>query len=143
MSEKIKVLFVCVHNGGRSQIAEAFLNNMAGERFVAESAGLEPGVMNRLVIKSMKDVGIDISKNKTKSINEFIGKYYDYVITVCDDSSGEKFPVFPGNSKRLHWTFEDPSLLNGSEEENIIKIAEIRDEIKEKIRNFINEFGVY
>ena len=73
MSEKIKVLFVCVHNGGRSQIAEAFLNNMAGERFVAESAGLEPGVMNKLVVKSMKDVGIDISKNK------FVYKEHFYI----------------------------------------------------------------
>lgn len=142
MSEKIKVLFVCVHNSGRSQIAEAFLNNMAGDKFISQSAGLEPGIMNQLVIKSMKEAGIDISKNRTKNINEFIGKFYDYVITVCDESSGEKCPIFPGNSKRLHWTFEDPASLSGSEEENIIKVAEIRDEIKEKISNFINEFGV-
>jgi arsenate reductase len=137
--DKIKVLFVCIHNSARSQMAEAFLNTLGGVKFSAESAGLEPGKINPLVVKSMQETGIDISKNKTKDVFEFLssGKMFDYVITVCDETSGERCPYFPGSSKRLHWTFEDPSEFTGTETEKLFKIAKVRDAIKLKAEEFI------
>lgn len=140
MHETINVLFVCVHNSARSQMAEAFMNSFGGAYFSAESAGLEPGKLNQLVVKSIAEIGFDISKNKTKSVSDFLNKEFDYVITVCDESSGERCPVFPGKTKRLHWTFEDPSALTGTEEEKLKRISLIRDEIKNKITSFINTF---
>ncbi len=139
MENKIKVLFVCVHNSARSQIAEAFLKNLGKEHFIVESAGLELGVLNPLAIDVMKEIGIDISQNKTKSVFDFIkmGKTYDYVITVCDETSGEKCPFFPGKSIRLHWYFGDPSSLTGTYEEKLNITRRIRDEIKKKIEEFI------
>jgi arsenate reductase (thioredoxin) len=141
---KTKVLFVCIHNSARSQMAEAFLNTLGGNIFSAESAGLEPGQLNPLVVKSMEEIGIDISKNKTKDVFEFYknGKQFDYVITVCDETSGERCPVFPGNLKRMHWSFEDPSSFTGTEEEKLIKIAKVRDAIKSKVEDFINSLKV-
>ena len=95
---KKRVLFVCVHNSARSQMAEAFLNALAPDRFVAESAGIEPRTLNPTVVEAMKGGGIDISKNTTKSVQSFIaeGRRYDYIITVCDEASAERCPVFPG-----------------------------------------------
>ena len=102
--EKINVLFVCIHNSARSQMAETFLNVLGNGKFEAESAGIEPGPLNPLVVEVMKEVGIDISKNRTKSVLEFIEKKkaFDYVITVCDETSAERCPSFPGQSKRMH-----------------------------------------
>src|SRR3990167_1894983 len=99
--DKKRVLFICVHNSARSQMAEAFLNQMAGDRFEVESAGLEPGKLNPLAIEVMKEAGIDISQNKTKSVFDFYGagKKYDYVITVCDESQSGQCPVFPGGGQ--------------------------------------------
>jgi arsenate reductase len=101
---KIKVLFVCIHNSARSQMAEAWLNHLCGERFYAQSAGLEPGSLNPLVVQVMKEAGIDISQNKTKSVFDFFkaGDIFSHVITVCDESSAEKCPVFPGVTNRLY-----------------------------------------
>ena len=103
--KKKKVLFICVHNSARSQMAEAFLKKMAGDRFEVESAGLEPCKLNPLAVEAMKEAGIDISGNKTKSVFDFYkqGKQYDCVITVCDESQSGMCPVFPGAGKRLHW----------------------------------------
>jgi arsenate reductase len=139
MNDKIKVLFVCIHNSARSQMAEAFLNTLGGNIFSAESAGLEPGKLNPLVVKSMSETGIDISGNKTKDVFDFLskGRQFDFVITVCDETSGERCPFFPGNSKRLHWTFEDPSSFTGTEAEKLFNIAKVRDAIKLKIEEFI------
>ncbi len=141
MSDKIKVLFVCVHNSARSQMAEAYLNNLGGDKFFAESAGLEPGILNPYVVEVMCEDGIDISKNKTKSVFDFYkkGKLYNYVITVCESEAGEKCPVFPGVTKRLHWEFKDPSKLTGSKEDILREVRLIRDEIKQKIKEFISE----
>ncbi len=141
VKEKIKLLFVCIHNSARSQIAEAYLNSFAGEKFFAESAGLESGKLNPYVVSVMMEAGLDISGNKTKTVNEFLNanKTFDYVITVCDEASGERCPYFPGNGKRLHWTFEDPSALTGTDEEKLKQIRLIRDEIKTKILDFIKE----
>jgi len=137
--DKIKVLFVCIHNSGRSQIAEAYLNKMAGDRFFAESAGIEPGVLNPLVVESMKQDGIDISGNKAKSVFDFYkqGRIFNYVITVCDKEAAERCPVFIGVTKRLHWSFKDPHAVEGTEKEKLEKVAKIRDEIKNQIMEFM------
>lgn len=128
----VKVLFVCIHNSARSQMAEAFLKQVGGDKFEVESAGLEPGTLNPLVVESMKEIGIDISRNKTKSVFAFYkqDKKYDYVITVCDAASGERCPIFPGETKRLHWSFEDPSAFPS-------KVRVIRDAVLEKVNEFV------
>ena len=122
-------------------MAEAFLNKYGADKFEAESAGLEPGVLNPLVIKVMQEESIDISENETKSVFGFLkeDKTYDYVITVCDKTSGERCPYFPGKTNRMHWTFNDPSSLSGNEEEKLVKIRIIRNDIKEKIKEFIKD----
>lgn len=138
---KKKVLFVCIHNSARSQMAEAFLNLLAGDRFEAESAGLEPGLLNPLVVETMKETGIDISGNRTKGVFDFIkaGKLFHYVITVCDDTSGNRCPIFPGYTERLHWNFPDPSALEGSHDEKLQATRRIRDEIKARIEAWIKQ----
>ncbi|MCK9555324.1 arsenate reductase ArsC [bacterium] len=138
---KKKVLFICVHNSARSQMAEAYLKKFSPDDFDVESAGLEPGELNPVVVEAMKEDGIDISGNKTKSAHDFIrqGRKYDYVITVCDESGREKCPVFPGKVERLHWSFPDPSSLKGSAPEKLEKIREIRDSIKKRITDWLKE----
>ena len=139
--EKIKVLFVCVHNSARSQMAEAFVNSLAGDRFIAESAGIEPGKLNPYVVKVMSEIGIDISSNRTKDVFEFVkaGKHFSFVITVCEREAAEKCPIFPGISKRLEWSFRDPSKLNGTENEILEQTRKIRDEIKSQVVKWIDE----
>ncbi|MBN1614652.1 MAG: arsenate reductase ArsC, partial [Deltaproteobacteria bacterium] len=114
--KKKKVLFVCVHNSARSQMAEAWLNHSCGDLFEAKSAGLEAGTLNPFAVEAMKEAGIDISHNETKAVFDLIksGELFSYVITVCDETSAEKCPVFPGITKRLHWSFADPSSLSGT-----------------------------
>jgi len=138
---KIRVLFVCIQNSARSQMAEAYLNYLGGEKFEAESAGLEPGMLNPFAVEVMKEDGIDISQNKTKDVFEFFksGKMYSYVITVCDEASAERCPIFPGVCKRLHWSFADPASIKGSNEEKLNGTRIIRDQIKDKIRKWIGE----
>ncbi len=139
--EKIKVLFVCIHNSARSQMADALLTYFGSGLFSIESAGLEPGSLNPLAIDAMKEMKIDISDNKTNSVFDLLneGRTYDFVITVCDESQSERCPIFPGKSKRLHWSFQDPSSLTGLKEDKLKRTIEIRDEIKHKILKFINE----
>ncbi len=136
-----KVLFVCIHNSARSQMAEAFLNNMGGDLFEAESAGIEKGKLNPLVVKVMGEAGIDISGKQTNEVLDFLkeGRKYDAVVTVCDAANAEKCPVFPGKVKRLAWSFTDPSQFAGTEEEKLERTRLVRDEIKEKITDFITE----
>lgn len=138
---KQRVLFVCIHNSARSQMAEAWLNHFCGEYFEAESAGLSPGILNPLVVAVMQEVSIDISGQKTRAVADLIqlGQSFDYVITVCDESSAEQCPLFPGETKRLHWGFPDPSSLKGTEAEKLAKTREIRDVIKAKIENWCQE----
>jgi len=102
---KQKVLFVCIHNGARSQMAEAFLNQICGKVFDAQSAGIEPGKLNPVVVDAMREVGLEISRNQTKAVADFLQQQFDYVITVCDETSAERCPIFPGKTKRLHWVF--------------------------------------
>jgi arsenate reductase len=120
-------------------MAEAYLNKFAGDRFAAESAGIEPGTLNPLVVKSMMQDGIDISGNKTKSVFDFYkqGRIFDYVITVCDKEAAERCPLFIGVTQRLHWSFPDPSKLEGSEGEKLEKISGIRDAIKSQILEWV------
>lgn len=135
-----KVLFVCIHNSARSQMAEAFLNQMGESRFIAESAGLEPGTLNPVVVEAMQEVGLDLSGNACDAIEDFLPRAneFSYVVTVCDESAAERCPIFPGNVKRLHWGFPDPSSLEGPGEERLCRTREIRNAIKEKVRNFLN-----
>jgi len=139
--KKKKVLFVCVHNSARSQMAEAFMNEMAGDRFESESAGIEPGLLNPFVVEAMKEAGIDISGNRTKAVFDFIkaGTLFHYIITVCDETSSDRCPVFPGYGKRLHWSFPDPSVLEGTDSEKLEATRKIRDEIRAKIEDWIHE----
>lgn len=136
---KKRVLFVCIHNSARSQMAEAFLNLHGGDRYAAESAGIEPGKLNPVVVEAMKEKGIDISQNRTKSVDEFLERkdIFDFVITVCDETSAARCPTFPGQGKRLHWGFRDPSALQGSLDEKLPETRVIRDEIEGKIIDWL------
>ena len=133
-----KILFVCIHNSARSQMAEAFMNQMCGKIFEAHSAGIEPGVLNPLVVEAMREAGMDISGNKTKTVSDILksGMTFARVITVCDEASAERCPVFPGNVARLHWSFPDPSAFQGTREEKLEKIRAVRDAIKAKIEQW-------
>jgi arsenate reductase len=136
-----EVLFVCVHNSARSQMAAAFLNAICPDDFCAESAGLEPGTLNPLAVAAMREVGIDISLNKTKSVFDLIaaGRHFSYVVTVCDDASAESCPVFPGKAQRLHWSFTDPASLQGASEERLAQTRKIRDAIQTQILEWCKE----
>jgi len=138
---KPKVLFICVHNSARSQMAEAWLNHLCGEFFEAQSAGLEPGTLNPLAIEVMREVGIDISAKKTRAVSDVFNsaQLFSYVITVCDESSAEMCPVFPGPTKRLHWSFPDPSQVIGTHAEKLRRVREIRDAIRAKIDSWCAE----
>ncbi len=129
------VLFVCIHNSARSQMAEAFLKRACGNRFVAMSAGIEPGKLNPIVVTAMLEVGIDISGHATKSVAEMLssGRAFEYVITVCDETNAERCPTFPGTTKRLHWGFPDPSALPGTPEEKLGRTRGIRDAIARQV----------
>jgi len=121
-------------------MAEAFLKQLARDRFEVESAGLEPGTLNPLAVEVMKEVGIDISQNKTKSVFDFYkqGRRYDCVITVCDESQSGTCPVFPGATEQLHWGFDDPSGFQGAWKEKLEKTREVRDKIKSRIIEWLD-----
>jgi arsenate reductase len=138
---KQKVLFTCVHNSARSQMAEAFLKEICGDYFEANSAGLELGKLNPLAVEAMREIGIDISQNQTKSVFDIFksGELFAYVITVCDEGSAERCPIFPGMTKRLHWSFPDPAGLVGSGEERLAGTRKIRDQIRARIEMWCDE----
>ena len=137
--EKIRVLFICVHNSARSQMAEAYLNKLAGDKFVAESAGIEPGVLNPYAVKVMEEEGIDLSSNETKSVFDLYrkGSMFSYVIAVCDAANAQKCPIFPGVTERIQWSFPDPAALQGTDEEKLEGTRQIRDAIKAQIGEWI------
>jgi len=122
-------------------MAEAFLNASCPEYFAAQSAGLEPGKLNPVVVQAMQEIGIDISQHKTKGVADFIKRRetFDYVITVCDETSAERCPVFPGATKRLHWGFPDPSSFGGTPEEKLARTRKVRDTIKARIEDWCAE----
>lgn len=143
---KQRVIFVCIHNSGRSQMGEGFLRHLAGDRFEVASAGIESGKLNPWVVKSMAEVGIDISGHWAKKAQDLIdaGEKFDTVITVCDETNAERCPVFPGRglnaqAQRLHWGFPDPSALTGSDEEKLAAIRPIRDAIQARIEQWLKE----
>lgn len=134
----IKVLFVCIQNSARSQIAEAYVRQECGDLVSATSAGIEPGELNPLAVEVMKEDGIDISLKTTKSVFDLYksGELFHYVITVCDEASAERCPVFPGITTRLHWSFADPATFTGDRDERLELMRHVRDEIKAKIQQW-------
>jgi arsenate reductase (thioredoxin) len=133
-----RVIFLCTGNSARSQMAEAFLRKYGGDRFEAHSAGLEPKGLNPLTVKVMDEVGIDISNQRSKGVNEYLGKaLFEYLITVCDDAEKNCPTVWPGINKRMHWSFDDPAALEGTQEEKLAKFREIRDRIEQKVRDWL------
>ncbi len=130
---KKKVLFICTHNSCRSQMAEGLLQALYGDYYQAYSAGTRPSQVHPHAVKAMAEIGIDISGNKSKSINEFLETEFDYVVTVCDQAN-ETCPIFPGGGKHIHKSFPDPSRLEGSENEKINAFRQTRDEIKDWIK---------
>lgn len=132
----ISVLFVCIHNSARSQMAEAFVNHLFGDRFGAQSAGLEPGKLNEFAVAAMRERGIDIAGHATKSVFDTVtaGARFDYVVTVCDEASAERCPSVAGKAKRMHWGFSDPSSFIGTDEERLAKTRTIRDQIEAKVK---------
>lgn len=139
----LKVLFVCVHNSARSQMAEAFFNQYATVNDSAESAGIKPGTLNPYVVRAMAEKGIDISGNKTKGVFDLYkeGKTLSHVIAVCDEAS-QQCPIFPGVSNMLSWSFPDPSSFMGSDEEIMEQVRVVRDAIEVKVKEFINNHKV-
>ncbi len=135
-----KILFVCIHNSARSQMAEAFMKKYGGGEFEVYSAGIEPGVLNPLAVKAMEEKGIDISENETKSALDYFkeGKLFNYVVTVCDEASAQKCPIFPRVRERIMMNFKDPNVFEGSQEEKLEKVRVVRDEIEYEVLKLID-----
>ncbi|MFA6281971.1 MAG: arsenate reductase ArsC [Candidatus Omnitrophota bacterium] len=139
--EKKKVLFICTHNSARSQIAEGLLKSLYGNHYEVYSAGTEPSTVNLFAIKVMAEIGIDISQQRSKSINEFFDSQFDYVITVCDLAKNA-CPFFPNGKNYVHKSFKDPSEISGSHTKKLEAFRNARDEIKQWIENsFFKEIG--
>jgi arsenate reductase len=133
MTEKAKVLFLCTHNSARSQMAEGLLRHLAGDRFEAHSAGTEATYIRPLAIRAMDEIGVDISGQESKTLERYLGKPFDYVITVCDDAN-EACPFFPGATNRLHWSLPDPSAAKGTEEERLEVFRSVRDALRDRVQ---------
>jgi arsenate reductase len=136
MSDRKRVLILCTGNSARSQMAEGILRHMAGDDFEVASAGVAPSYVRPEAIRVMGELGIDISGHRSKSVDEFLGQELDYVITVCDHAN-EQCPVFPGKTKRIHWSFEDPAAVQGDDPARLGVFRRVRDEIKARLQGFI------
>jgi len=136
MTTRARVLFICTHNSARSQMAEVYLNRLGVGRFEAQNAGTEPGTLNSLAVQVMAEEGIDISGQRAKPLDAFLQEPFDYVITVCDDAN-ETCPVFPNARHRLHWSFPDPSRVEGTREERLSVFRAIRDAIRARVEQFL------
>ncbi len=138
-----RVLFICVHNSARSQMAEAYLDRLGGDRFEAESAGLEPGRLNPYVLRALAEEGIDISGKVTRDVMDLYraGRTYDFVVSVCSAEAAERCPVFPGRAVKLHWPFDDPSTFTGTDEEIMARVRRVRDAVRARIEAFIAANG--
>mgnify|MGYP000355141652 CR=1 FL=1 len=136
---RLKVLFVCVRNSARSLMAECSLRRWGGEAFEVSSAGLSPGPPNPLVVEVMKEWGIDLSGRRPQSVFELFkaGRLYDYVISVCDEAMAERCPVFPGITRRIHWSFEDPAEFEGTWEEKLERTRGLRDRISTTVQEWV------
>ncbi len=136
-----KVLFLCTGNSCRSQMAEAFLRLCGSDQFEAFSAGLQPTEINPFTYKVMAELGLDLAGQRSKGVDEFLGKeLFQYLITVCDDADKNCPTVWPGVSQRLHWSFEDPAKFEGSEEERLAKFREVRDQIQHRVQEWVASF---
>ncbi len=133
-----RVLILCTGNSARSQMAEGLLRHLAGDRFEVSSAGTRPSSVRSEAIAVMQELGIDISRQRSKYVDEFTGQPFDFVITVCDNAR-EACPVFPAATKRIHWTFEDPAAVEGDERARLSAFRRIRDEIAVRLREFTNK----
>ncbi|WP_094228894.1 arsenate reductase ArsC [Methanolobus psychrotolerans] len=140
-SGKIKVLFICVHNSGRSQMAEEYLKRIGGDRFEVESAGYKPTSLHPLILRVMGEDGFDLSGKKTQSSWDLFkeGRLFKYVITVCDRANEEECPLFPKPFVQLNWPYPDPESFTGSEAEKLEQARMLRDSIKEKVEQFVGE----
>ena len=136
MAEKIRVLFLCTHNSARSQVAEALLRSLGEERFEAFSAGAEATRVRPEAVKVMAELGVDISEQKSETLECYLGEPFDYVITVCNAAS-DSCPAFPGPAQRLHWSLPDPSAAEGGEEERLAVFRSVRDRLREHVAGFI------
>ena len=139
---KRKVLFICIHNSARSQMAEEFLKQLGKDKFEVESAGYEPTEINPLVIQAMKEEGIDLTGKRTQSVfNLFKAhKLYNYIITVCNREKEPDCPVFPGQIRKIQWELENPEDFKGTEKEKMEMVRELRDKIKYIVQRFIDEY---
>jgi arsenate reductase (thioredoxin) len=135
---KTRVLFLCTHNSARSQMAEGFLRQLAGDRFEVASAGTEARGVNPLAVRVMAECDVDISGQRSKTLDRFLGDPWDYVVTVCD-SANEACPVFPRAATRMHWSFGDPSIARGSDDERLAVFRRVRDEIKTRITGWLHQ----
>jgi arsenate reductase len=137
---KKRVLFLCTGNSARSQMAEALLRQYGGEGYEAFSAGLEPKGINPFAVQAMKELGIDISGQRSKNVSEYLGKLHvHYMITLCDDAEKNCPTVWPGVLNKMHWSFEDPAAFVGTDEEKLAKFCEIRDLIGQRLQNWVEE----
>lgn len=136
MSDRKRVLILCTGNSARSQMAEGILRHMAGDEFEVASAGVAPSHVRPEAIKVMGELGIDISEHRSKSVDDFVGQEFDYVITVCDNAN-EQCPVFPGKTQRIHWSFDDPAAVHGEDSVRLGVFRRVRDEIKARLQDLI------
>ena len=136
MSDKKRVLILCTGNSARSQMAEGLLRHDGGARFAVFSAGVAPSRVRPQAVAAMRELGIDISGQRSKSVEEFAGQAFDYVLTVCDNAN-ERCPVFPGQTVRIHWSFDDPAAATGDEQMRLAVFRRVRDEIRGRLRDFI------
>jgi arsenate reductase len=135
---KQKVLFLCTGNSCRSQMAEGWLRHLAGDRFEVVSAGTHPVGLNPYAVTVMGEAGVDISNHVSERVDPYLEQRFDYVITVCDNAQ-EACPVFPGASSKLHWNFDDPAKATGTYEQQLIVFRKTRDEVADRIRQFLAE----
>ncbi len=140
MDNRQRVLFLCTGNSARSQMAEAFLRHYGGDRFEVYSAGLEPKGIHPLTIQAMNEIGFLMKEHSSKGVNVYLGKVLvQYRITVCDQAEQNCPTMWPGVNQRLHWSFEDPAAFEGSAEERLAKFREVRDQIEQKVRDWVAE----
>lgn len=134
--ERQRVLFICIHNSARSQMAEALLRTFAGDRFEAFSAGIEASGVRREAISVMAEIGVDIRGQESKTLHRYLDQPFDWLITVCD-TARQQCPVFPGVERTLHWGIDDPAAVTGTEEERLRAFRRARDELRNRIRLFV------
>jgi arsenate reductase len=139
---KERALVICIHNSSRSQMTEEYLRRYAGDILEVESAGLEPGTLNPVVVELLKEDGIDISGKATKSLFELhkAGRHFEYIFAVCDPEAKERCPIFPAEKRRIHWPFPDPSKTTGTFEEKLATVRLIREDIKKGVQEWVSEY---